>query len=272
MDKQMVAYDAAAGKYPLDGRGPEKMTLGPQIRAPKSMWYHGLGGPVLTQKRLGGAAAANVGETDTLLFGSGAVMSLYQETAQTLMPVGAATGLDISCDLVNNEALQWVWGDSGDQYSPYAFKIGTHAFYYESDITLPDISGTDFFGIYVRKYEAFNATFTSYTDYAFLGVIANAGLIRSYTDLNSGGSPTSTSTGITWADTERKKLRIEVALTGVVTFSVNGAVLGATSFTFDVDDYVICGGRLLHDTDVANATILNRMSLGLLGETLPILP
>jgi len=272
MDKQLVGYDSAAGKYPLDGRGPEKMTMGPQIRAPKSMWYHGLGGPVSVQKRLGGAAAANAGEVDTLSFASGAVMSLYQETAQTIMPVGAATGLDISCDLVNNEALQWVWGDSGDQYSAYAFTIGTHAFYYESDITLTDITGTDFFGIYVRKYEAFTATFTDYVDYAFLGVVAALGLIRTYTDLNDSGTPTSTSTGITWADGERKKLRIEVALTGVVTFSVNGAVLGATTFTFDAGDTVICGGRLLHDTDIANATILNRMSLGLLGETLPILP
>jgi len=274
MGQRLDQYDPAAAAYPLWGDGGERGTLRGRIIDPKSMFYSGIG-DVNAQLVGGGAAGGTAGDRNVVTVMS--PIPYFEEwfiegAGQTIKyPVPVAGGLDITLDATNNEGHQAVIGGLS-KFGACAFTVGTHACFLEGEFTLNDITGTDWFGIGWRKHEAFTATVTDYTDFAMVACVAALGLLRLYTDLNDSGTPTSTSTGVTIVDQTRFKLRIEVALTGVVTVYVNGVNVTPAVFTFDAGDVIVPWRRLLHDTDVAEATVMHRCEVGLLGETKAILP
>ncbi len=110
-----------------------------------------------------------------------------------------------------------------------------------------DVSGCDPLLIGFRKVEANNATFTSYTDYAAIGLSASDGAnIWLKTELNAGGT-TSTDTTNTWTDGQSKVLKVLVSAAGVVTYTIGGSAPVVTAaFTFDSTDVVIPFIRLTH--------------------------
>jgi hypothetical protein len=115
-----------------------------------------------------------------------------------------------------------------------------------------------------RKSEANNATITSYTDYACIGLdnVAFAGNVVISTELNSGGT-TNTDTTDAWADGASHELAVLVSASGVVTYTIDGSAPTATAaYTFDNTDVVVPFIHFLNGADVAGNVELTSIKIG----------
>lgn len=188
-----------------------------------------------------------------------------------IIPVPAATGLDVALDNTADEGLQMIFGGDmlGTARGRLGYTIGTDpAFFAKLKLTLADASGTDemYFGF--RKAEAFTATVANYTDYASFAVLtkATAALVQTATNLNSGGQ-SAKSTTQTFADAVQVSFEVRVDAGGVVKFLLDGAPPTVTqSFTFDTGDVVFPYFHFLHSADVSDTVILNELEVGFLPE------
>jgi hypothetical protein len=232
---------------------------------------------------------ANQGDTSHVLTPGGFYWQFFETTAQTLFPTGSAgNGLNISCDLVDNEALEIVPGGNSAN-SKLKFKIGTDTdFFFRCKFKWTDVSGSDQAVIGFRKQEAF-AVPTSilttgdgiYTDFFGIGFADTGGVdIYTVSDLNNGGSTTATDTGFNATDAEVIELQVRV-IGGKAFGYINGVRLGGTvstdgdgtaitaqnttstpSFTFDAADTLVPFIFLRHDADVAEAVYLQEIECG----------
>lgn len=214
---------------------------------------------------------------------------MFETTAQTLFPTGSDSGLNISCDLVDNEALELVPGGNSAT-SRLAFTIDTDTgFFFKAKFKIHDVSGTDQFGIGFRKQEAF-AVPTSllttgdgvYTDFFLLGINAEDGVdVQTMSDLNNGGSTTVTDTLFDATDDEVIVFEVRVLQGGKVFCLLNNVPLGqpvakdgdgtaitsqstapTPAFTFDSGDIVIPWIFLRHDDEVADEMYLQEVEIG----------
>ncbi len=205
--------------------------------------------PVLqTVLTTGGAPVGTTGATNIMALQGGEIWEQFILGAgQTIIaPRMSSTGLLISLDLTSTEGAEYNPGPRNN--TKYSYTIGTTpAFYFEATLNAADVSGCDPLIIGFRKVEANNATFTSYTDYASIGLSASDGAnIWLKTELNAGGT-TSTDTTDTWTDGQSKVLKVMVSAAGVVTYSIGGLAPTVTAaFTFDATDVVIPFVRLTH--------------------------
>jgi hypothetical protein len=162
------------------------------------------------------------------------------------------TGVNVAGDQTDTEGFEYNWG-AANVNSRNAFTIGTSAaFFLEWQFQIEDVSGAGQVGIGFRKSEANNATMTSYTDYAWIGMSSadSATAIQLKTELNSGGT-TTTNTTDAWADAAVKTLRINVSAAGVVTYLIDGVAPSVTAaFTFDTADVVVPYFRCIQSTDL----------------------
>lgn len=167
---------------------------------------------------------------------------------QVLFPSIGSGGLNIACDLVDNDGCELAshaYGASGGA----PFVIGNDAaFYFRCRLTIADVSGTDDLHVGFRRAEAFNATFDNYLDLASIGLVGATGDIQIET-IDDNAATTTTDTTDNWTDGQTKTLEVRVSSSGVVTYKIDSAAPTTTAaFTFDPGDPVIPFVHFLHAT------------------------
>ncbi len=178
--------------------------------------------------------------------------------ATTLVPQMAATGLDVGRTQTNNIGIEITQGITAG--SRAAMTIGTDVFYGKLTLSIADVSGTDECRFGFRSAEAYDVAVDNYADFAALNV--DGGDIKIETNLND-GTPAATDTTDDLADGGTVTLEVYVALSGVVTFKIDGAAPTTTAaFTFDSGDVVVPFFHFFHDSDLAGAVVLQEWEIG----------
>lgn len=245
-----------------------------------------------TASTIAALPTAAQGQTDYLLTPAGNYIEYFQSTAQTLQPIGAAQGLVLDGDQVDNETQEYVFGGI-DANSPLAFVTGTDNFFMRATLEITDASGSDQLIVGFRKAEAFqvpvsflttgDALYTDFFGIGFAATKANPNTVAVATDLANAGSTTVTQTGFTWADTLKHKL--EVRCVGrVASFLINGIPLGRpvavdalgaaiTSQATKVATYTAAAATTFvpfifvrQDADLLDAVYLREIEIGALSE------
>lgn len=213
-----------------------------------------------------GVATGTTGALNLLGLQDGIIMEQFVLGAgQTIIkPVMTSSGLLVSGDLTVAEGFEYNFGAARNN-SRHAFTIGTSAaFFFELRMTVADVSGASPYMIGFRKTEANNATLTTYTDYAMIGLdaIAAVGTVVLKTELNAGGT-TNTNTTDAWTDGQTHTVRINVSAAGVVTYLIDGLAPTVTAaFTFDNGDVVAPFFRLEHAAAAPGTVNWNTMKIG----------
>lgn len=207
-----------------------------------------------------GDPTGTTGDTNIMQAESAQFEYHIKGTQTILAPVWSSAGLNIAMDLTNNDGVEITQGITAASKS--AFTVGTDKFFAQARITLTDVSGTDDCAFGFRKAAAYAANIDDYTDMAALNI--QAGTINLETILNNAAT-TTTDTTDDVADGETVLLRLEVGTDRKIKAFVDGVrVLSSNTFTFDVDDVLIPFLFFLHDSDVAETTLLTRWNCGLL--------
>ena len=216
---------------------------------------------------------------------------VFNTTDQAVLPfLTAGSGLNISGDLVANEALELVPGGNLAN-SRLAFTAGTDSdFFFKAKFKITDADGSDQFLMGFRKQEAFAVptSFLStgdgiYTDFfgvGFASAVASPNNVFTASDLNNAGSTVATDTGFNWADTLAHTLEVRVigrktlvlingiAIGNPIAIDGDGAAitsqdtLSTPSFTFDSGDVLVPFIFLRHDTAVSEAHLLQEVEVG----------
>lgn len=215
-----------------------------------------------TAANTGGVATGSNGDVNLMYCQQGVLMEQFIIGTQTIIaPRMDSNGLLISLDLTAAEGAEYNFGAARTN-SRHAFTIGTSAaFFFEVGLRINDMDGADPYVIGFRKSEANNATLSSYTDYAAIGMLATSSPtnVVILSELNSGGQTVTDTTDAWGGDGTTKTLKVLVSAAGVVTFTIDGvAASAAPSFTFDNADVVVPFIHLLHS---ASATAVNITSL-----------
>jgi hypothetical protein len=202
----------------------------------------------VTAKVGGGAATGTAGDNNVLYTAFGQYEWNVIGTQTILAPSLGLTGLNLVQDASVGDGLELCTGQTA--LNPNAFTIGEPAFFFQANIKVEDVSGVNPLIIGFRKVQAFNATLSSYTDFASIGIVGTAGHIQTETQLNTGGVVTTDSTQIA-VDTAVMQLKVKVSSTGVVTYEYNyQQPVVVAAFQFDTGDVVIPFIRLTQAADV----------------------
>jgi len=191
--------------------------------------------------------------------------------AQTLLtPVNSATGLDISGDATAGDGYEINLQNPWNTDAKFNFTIGSEpvGFYIQATITTADISGAAELLVGFRKSAVFDKARTTYTDYAYIGMIQAD--IKLATDLNDAGE-TLTDTTMNAVDGWEVTLRVEVTTDGKVSYKVkNGATASlitptvSLDYQFDNWDVVVPSIRLIQHSDITGTCIINNLQCGYL--------
>lgn len=188
--------------------------------------------PVATL-RGGGAAAGSTGSRNILSFGHNVFEQHVKGTQTIILPVLTAVGLDIGQDQTAADGGEFTQGILARHEN--AFVCGTSGpFFVRVKAKVADGSGCNPFHVGFRKMEAYQAAYTSYADYAFVGIVGGDAVpkIKTETEVGGGGT-TTTDTLTTWPDTETHELKVRVDGKGGVTYFRDGVKLGAApAYTF----------------------------------------
>ena len=128
--------------------------------------------------------------------------------------------LDISGDNTTSaEGVEIVWGATSDAALNQVIEVGTSGACISAMITVADISGIDELVIGWRQNEAFvdAITYETYDDYAIIGLQDTAGDVDAE-DEEAAGGVQNDDAGFTWADGERRALKVCMSAGGVPTF------------------------------------------------------
>jgi hypothetical protein len=180
----------------------------------------------------GGGAATGAAGDRNLLISKGNLFEWNVIGTQTILSPSLDTTngfLNIVQDLTAGDGAEYHRGLTSA--SPQAFTIGTDpAFFLRCRFAVEDASGCNPLIIGFRKAAAFNATLSSYTDFASIGIVgtANPNTIKIQTQTASGGV-TTTDTTQTWADAAVHDLVILVDSAGVVTYQIDGSAPTVTA-------------------------------------------
>lgn len=225
-------------------------------------------------------ATANAGDIDYLHDAAGNYWSFVQHTAQTLFPrdlIAADLGMEIALDQVDNETVEYTLGGNSAR-NPFGWTVGTDDFYFECGFNITDASGSDQFGVLIRKQEAYTAPtsflttgdgiYTDFVLFGFAATKADPNPVNISYDLNNSGSATVQAANFTWADGKTHRLGIAVVKRKCY-FFINGVGLGGRvtvdgeggditdqstvvgpSITLDSGDFFIPGIFCRQDTDL----------------------
>ena len=132
--------------------------------------------------------------------------------------------LDISGDNTTTaEGVEIVWGAVSDAALNQVVELGTNGACIAAMITVADISGIDNLFIGWRQNEAFqNFVHTGYDDWAVIGLQDTAGDLD-VEDEEAGAGTQNDDVGVTWADGERRALKVCLSSAGVPTFYYTAA-------------------------------------------------
>ena len=128
--------------------------------------------------------------------------------------------LDISADNTTSaEGVEIVWGATSDAVLNQVIELGTHGACIAAMITIADISAIDDLVIGWRQNEAFVDAnlYETYDEYAIIGVQDTAGDLD-IEDEEAGAGVQNDDVGVTWADAERRALKVCISSAGVPTF------------------------------------------------------
>lgn len=189
-------------------------------------------------------------------FGNGFSSAYYPLGTATIVALTSGNdGIGVVLDATDTEGVELSapsWANSLKSAI-----VGKTAFSIYCKITIDDVSGLNPMWVGFRKKAAANATYTAYSDYAFIGLGNATGDIYTSTE-NDGGGNTNTDTTQNWADAETHTLEVRVAIDGSVTFKIDGYAPTVTqAFSFDTDDEIIpvfC--YALQATDLGTPSVL----------------
>ena len=138
--------------------------------------------------------------------------------------------LDISADNTTSaEGVEIVFGATSDAALNQVIEVGTSGACFAAMVTIADISAVDELVIGWRQNEAFVDTilYETYDEYAIIGVQDVAGDLD-VEDEEAGAGVQNDDVGVTWADGERRALKVCISKTGVPTFYYTAASPDAT--------------------------------------------
>lgn len=212
-------------------------------------------------------------------------IEMRQTTAQALPPLVHATkGLEIGCDKVDNETVEYCFGGNKES-NPLGVTVGSGSgLIMEVTFEITDASGMDQFGLLLRKQENYTAATSFltgsdalYTDFCLFGFAATAASpnpVNISTDLNNSGVNVVQTAGFTWADTLVHKLTM-VLIGRKPRFFINGVELGGRvskdalgnaitaqqtigrgTFQFDLTDFLVPCIFLRQDTTAPTAVYI----------------
>ena len=176
-------------------------------------------------------------------------------TQTILRPSLSTNGMDFGFDQTNNDGIELTNGI--DTRCGVAFQPGVDAaFFFRCKLRVANATGVNPCVIGFRKAGAYNATYTSYTDYASLGIVGTARKIQIDTNYNNAGHGT-TDTTQTWADGSTHELKVLVDSAGNVTYQIDGVAPTQTvSYVFQAGLTVVP-----YFTQVNNATTSGELAL-----------
>lgn len=206
--------------------------------------------------------SASAQQLDIGYFGPHAFI-FAQSTAQTVLPVMDAIGLDISGDQVSAEAYEMFAGVLGAIGRPAV--VGKDpAFYFCATIEVADASGASDIHVGWRSWtETQVKLITSYSNYATIGAEGTADPNTIQILTGNDGTDVVTDTTNTWADLASKKLCTIVSGAGAATYTINGAAPTTTvAYTFDDGDSLIPFIAVEQSADLSGAIDITSWEVG----------
>lgn len=211
----------------------------------------------------GGAATGTAGDNNVLYTAFGQYEWNVIGTQTILAPKLDTYGLNLVQDNTAGDGIELCMGQT--VLSPMGFTIGSDAaFFLQAVFQVQDVSGANPLIIGFRKAQAFNATLSSYTDFATIGIVGTAGHIQIQTQVNTGGVTTTDTTQIA-VDGTAFQVKIKVSATGVVTYEYNYAaptVIPVAAFQFDSGDVVVPFIRFTEAADITTQAATNYLECG----------
>jgi hypothetical protein len=142
-----------------------------------------------------------------------------EEQAKTVSSWVTINGqLDISADdTTASEGVEIIFGAASDAALQQVIEVGTHGACMSAMVTIADISQVTQLQFGWRQNEAFQdaAAYTGYARWSTIGLTTTDGAITSSEEVSS--STTTDVSGITWADGERRALKVCISSTGAPT-------------------------------------------------------
>lgn len=191
-----------------------------------------------------------------------------QGTAQTLLPVTDAIGLDISGDQVSGEAYEMWGGTMGASGRPAVIGVDPD-FYFCLTAQIADVSGLSTFNVGFRTATQTQAaaTITTYLNYATIGIKGTANPNTIHLLTGNDDTDVDTDTTNTVADAETHVYCTGVSSTGTTFYSLDGAAPTATAaFTFDDGDSVIPFVLSVQSADLSGAVDIMEWRVGYCNE------
>lgn len=211
---------------------------------------------------VGGGAATGVAGDNNVLFTSFGQYEWYVIGTQTILAPKLDTfGLNLVQDNTAGDGIELCMGVQA--IAPEAFTVGSSAaFFMTAQFKVQDVSGANPLIIGFRKAAAFNATLSSYTDFATIGIVGTAAKIETQTQLASGGVVT-TDTTQTATDGAVMQLSVAVSAAGAVTYQYNWAApTVVAAFSFAAGTVVIPFIRFTEAADITTQASCNYLEVG----------
>lgn len=172
--------------------------------------------------KVGGGAAAGAGaEVDVMITPKNAFEYFNIVGNTNLGPsLDGSFGLNLAPDATSTHGVEYDTGITPQ--NPFTFLIGTdNAFFLKGTFKVSSANGVNPLILGFRKLAARNATLSSYTDFAAIGIVGNAREIQTQTNLGSAGVITTDTTQAV-ADATAFTIAVLVDSLGNVTYQLNG--------------------------------------------------
>lgn len=227
----------------------------------QNYWFDNFKVNPATSKVGGGAATGTAGDNNVLYTSFGQYEWNVIGTQTILAPSLDTFGLNLVQDNTAGDGIELCMGQT--DLSPMAFTINEDAaFFLQAVFKVQDVSGCNPLLIGFRKTQAFNATLSSYTDFATIGIVGTAGHIQTQTQVNTGGVTTTDSTQVA-VDGATIQFKVKVSSTGVVTYEYNYQTpTVVAAFQFDSADVVIPFIRFTEAADITTQASINYLECG----------
>ena len=173
----------------------------------------------------GGAAAGAASETDVMISPTNNFEYFNIVGNANIGPkLDGTFGLNLAADAVSTHGVEYNKGTS--VLNPFGFTIDTTgatqpAFFVKAQFKVATVAGASQCIVGFRKVEANNATFTSYTDLACIGIVGTAGKFQTVTNLASAGDVTTDTTQVA-TNATMFQVTVLVDALGNVTYQING--------------------------------------------------
>jgi hypothetical protein len=215
----------------------------------------------VTSKVGGGAATGTAGDNNVLYTQFGQYEWNVIGTQTILAPSLDTFGLNLVQDNTAGDGIELCCGQTA--LCPYAFTVGSDAaFFMQSVFKVQDVSGINPLLIGFRAVAAFNATLSSYTDFATIGIVGTAAKVQLQTQKATAGV-TTTDTTQTATDGATIQFKVSVDANGAVTYQYNyGVPTVVAAFSFNAGTVLIPFIRSVEAADITTQASCNYLEVG----------